>query len=429
MAALHHILPDAGNRPVLVGLSGGLDSVVLLHLLAGVAAIRARGLRTIHVHHGLHPDADTWAAHCQAACDALGVPLQIARVEVVSNRGDGPESAARKARHAAFDAALHDGEALALAHHRHDQAETFLLRALRGSGPDGLGAMRAWRTFGRGWLWRPLLDVARGDLLAYATQHGLDWIEDPSNTDTTLDRNFLRHRVLPLLRERWPHADAAFARSAALSAEAVDLLDEEDARALATVRGADPHVIDMSALLRWPAARRARLLRRWTAELGLPALPWEGVARIEHALLAARPDSDAEFAWAGAVIRRWRGLLQGDWQRAPLPPDWQATWDGRESLPLPCGGSLILQGANGFDAPLQVHARRAGERIALPGRAHSHALKHVLQELGVPPWVRGRLPLVSDAAGALLAVGDLVYSAKFDAWLHACNARLVWSQA
>jgi hypothetical protein len=156
-------------------------------------------------------------------CAGLDVPLTIARVEVRDD-GDGPEAAAREARHAAFERELRDGETLALAHHRDDQAETFLLRALRGSGADGLGAMRAWRAFGRGWLWRPLLAQPREALRDHATTHGLPWIEDPSNADPRFDRNFLRQRVLPLLRERWPRVDASFARSAALGAEAADAL-------------------------------------------------------------------------------------------------------------------------------------------------------------------------------------------------------------
>jgi tRNA(Ile)-lysidine synthase len=287
--------------------------------------------------------------------------------------------------------------------------------------------MRAWRRFGRGWLWRPLLEVPRSELLAYARQHALQWIDDPSNADTDLDRNFLRHHVLPLLRERWPQAEAAFARCAALSADAAGLLAEGDALALSSVRTLDPHILSRDALQALPTARRARVLRLWVSTLDLPPLPAEGVARIEAELLDARIDAEPEFVWEGAAIRAWRDLLRADRQREPLPSDWQGTWDGGTPLRLPTGAALALQGASGFDAPLRVHARQGGERIVLPGRAHSHTLKHVLQDLGVPPWVRQRLPLLSDAAGAVVAVGDLAYSAEFDAWLRKRDARLVWS--
>lgn len=410
---------------VLLGFSGGLDSTVLLH---AISTSFGAGLSAIHVHHGLHPDADVWAAHCRRVCEGLEVPLKIVRVEVVRNRGDGLEAAARNARHAAFQAELHDDEILALAHHRDDQAETFLLRALRASGPDGLGAMRRWRRFGRGWLWRPLLDLPRSELLAYAQQHGLQWIEDPSNTDTAIDRNFLRHRVLPLLRERWPQADAAFARSSALSAQAVDLLDAEDAQALAALRGGDLHVLAVAALLQLSAARRARVLRRWITELALPPLPAAGIDRIENDLLPAAADRVAEFTWQGAVIRRWRGSLHAERKQPALPPQWKMAWDGHDPAQLPAGGTLRLEGAAGFDAPLLLGARQGGERVTLPGRSHSHSLKHVLQDIGVPPWVRERLPVLLDARGKVMAAGDLAYSAEFDGWLRDRGARLVWSR-
>lgn len=428
--ALHHYLETAFHalpqRPVHVGFSGGADSAALLHLLHGVEPVRAAGLRAIHVNHGLNPDADRWAEHCERTCAELGLPLTVLRVEVNRDAGDGLEAAARKARHAAFGDAVGKDEILATAHHRDDQAETFLLRALRASGPDGLGAMRPLRRFGRCWLWRPLLGVPRAALLAFARQQGLTWIEDPSNGDAALDRNFLRLRVMPLLHDRWPQADAAFALSAALCAEAGALLERDDAIALAAARSADPHALRVEPLLDLPATRRARVLRRWIAELKLPPLPAQGVARIENDLLTAASDSEAAFAWAGAVIRRWRDLLHADRQYPVLPERWEAEWDGRAALDLPGGGTLALDGTTGFDRPLRAHARQGGERIALPGRDHTHALKHVLQDLAVPPWERIRLPLLSDGQDTL-AAGDLVYSARFDAWLRERGARLVWT--
>lgn len=422
------LIPAAiAGRPVLVGFSGGLDSTVLLHLLAHAPHVRESGLRALHVHHGLHPDADAWRAHSQAVCHALGIDLTIAHVQVARDSPLGPEGAAREARHAAFSAELREGEALALAHHRDDQAETFLLRALRASGPDGLAAMRAWRAYGHGWLWRPVLDTPRDSLRAYAQTHGLEWIEDDSNRDTALDRNFLRHQVMPLLRTRWLGVETALSRAAQLQAETVQLLQAEDAHALAAVRTAEAAVIRADALLAFPPARRARVLRAWIAELGLPPLPAQGIARIETELLPTRPDADASFSWASAVVRYWQGLLHAGFRRDPLPADWSTPWSGDAPLALPGGGTLAMEGGDGaMTTPLRVHARRGGERITLPGRSHSHALKHVLQGLGVPPWERAQLPLLSDPGGALMAAGDLVYSAEFDAWLRTHGARLRW---
>ena len=412
--------------PLLLGLSGGLDSCALLHALAQDASTRSAGLRAIHVHHGLQADADLWASHCERFCNALDISLTITRVKVPCNSAEGLEAAARKVRYSAFEAALTGNEILATAHHRDDQAETFLLRALRGSGPDGLAAMRRWRNFATSQHWRPLLDTPRSDLLAYAQQHGLSWLDDPSNADPRHDRNFLRLRILPLLRERWPQTDAAFTRSAILNADAAKLLGHEDARALARCRSTDAPALSVRSLLALSAPRRARVLRHWIDTLGLPPLPGEGVAQIESDLLPARNDARARFVWRGVVIQRWRDLLHAQALRPPLPANWCMDWDGGTPLSLPGGGALELEGAAGFPSPCQVFARQGGERILLPGRAHSHALKNVLQTLGVPPWEREVLPLLRNQSGELLAVADYACSAAFDAWLREQGAQLRW---
>lgn len=423
-----NLLPAHAASHVWVAFSGGLDSTVLLHRLAHDAVIRRQGLSAVHVHHGLQAEADAWAAHCATVCHALDVPLRTVRVQVDRERGDGLEAAARHARHAAFAATMGHGDVLAIAHHRDDQAETFLLRALRASGPDGLAAMRPWRTFAPGWLWRPLLETPRDDVHAYARAHALAWIEDPSNARIDLDRNFLRHDVLPLLERRWPQAKAAFARSATLSADAADLLADQDASWLARAATADPAAMRVEPLREASAAQRARVLRRWIAELSLPPLPAEGVAHIEAHLLDARTDAQAAFAWQDAIVRRWRDLLHAERQRPALPADWRMAWNGVAPCLLPDGGRLVLESDGaGFDTPMTLTARRGGERIALPGRSHTHALKDVLQSLGVPPWERRQLPLLWHQ-DQLWAAGDLVLSADGDAWLRAQGARLAWQR-
>ncbi|MFT4256185.1 MAG: tRNA lysidine(34) synthetase TilS [Pseudoxanthomonas sp.] len=421
--------PEAPRHaPLLVALSGGLDSTVLLHALATDAAHRADGLRALHVHHGLQAQADDWAEYCRSFCETLGVSLQIVRVQVTRDRGTGTEAAARHARYRAIADALLEGEVLATAHHRDDQAETFLLRALRASGPDGLAAMRPWRKFARGWHWRPLLDTPRSELLAHAQTHSLQWIEDASNADTDFDRNFLRHDVLPLLRQRWPQLDAAFARSAALCAETAELLAREDAQALIAAATDDPHELSVPALLALPIPRRARVLRHWAENLRLPPLPGNGIERIETEMLTAPDDAEARFDWADASIRRWRDLLRADVFPPPLPPHWQQPWDGRLPLILPGGGWLSLEDADAFPAPLRAHTRRGGERLTLPGRTHSSELKKLLQERGVPTWTREILPLLSDADGELLAAGDVIVSARLEGWLRQHDARLAWKR-
>ena len=433
MPPIRLIAPDTLTG-VLVAYSGGMDSTVLLHLLANDAAVRDRGLRAVHVNHGLQTDADAWAEHCLQVCKDLGVDCDIVRVAVDLGSGLGPEAAARHARRGVFAQRLCAEETLGLAQHRDDQAETFLLRALRASGPDGLASMRPWQHFAAGWMWRPLLDTPRAALSAYARAQSLAWIEDPSNADIALDRNFLRHRVLPLLRERWPQTDAAFTRAAALAAQSSELLDEQDVASLTAVREGSGASLSVPALRILSAARRARVLRRWVASLDWPPLPAAGVARIEADLLGTEVDGPARdrmprFAWYGAEIRRWRDSLHAVETGRALPTDWSCHWDGRAPLDLPNGDALALRGADGFPAPLMAHARRGGERILLQDRGgHHHSLKHVLQERDVPPWERARMPLLSTDDGTLLAAGDGIHSADFEQWLQSQGATLLWTR-
>ncbi|MEQ8035234.1 tRNA lysidine(34) synthetase TilS [Xanthomonas sp. WHRI 6106] len=420
------LLPATPPGPVVIAYSGGMDSAVLLHALAAIPAYRARGLRALHVHHGLHADADAWALHCQHTCAALQVPLRIVQVQVARDSGLGLEAAARQARHAAFAESLAPGEWLALAHHRDDQAETFLLRALRASGPDGLGAMRAQRRFADGMAWRPLLTRARADLQAYAQVHRLHWIEDPSNADARYDRNFLRTRVLPLLQQRWPQAADALARSAQLSADAGELLLHEDLRLLPDMQTATG-ALDLQLLRAQPAARRPRLLRAWASAAGAPPLPAHGVAVLEQEIEHHAADRQACFAWQQVEVRRWRHRLYLRRPSVPWPAHWSAPWDGAQPLCLPDGAQLQLLGAQGlrFAQPLLVRGRHGGERIVLPQRAHSHRLKHLLQASDLPPWERDRLPILW-AGDQVLAAGDCIVSATLSHWLQANAARLVW---
>ena len=429
--SLSLIPPAIADGPVLVAYSGGLDSTALLHRLATDPAIRARGLRAVHVHHGLHADADTWATHCADTCAALGIALEVHRVTVPRDSGLGPEASAREARRAAFARSMTAGDCIALAQHQEDQAETFLLHALRASGPDGLAAMRPWRRFGEGWLWRPLLATPRGALRAYAEAHGLRWIEDPTNADETFDRNFLRHRVLPLLRERWPQADGGFARAATLAAESADLLGGHDRDTLARMRSDADDALSVPALRTLAPSERARVLRLWATTLGWPPLSAAALVRIERHLLdtTVAADRQPSVAWHGRSLRRWRDALHAVDPRRALPVDWSRDWDARVPLALPNGDRLALIGTDALPAACRVHARRGGERLRLPGRTHHHALKHLLQDAGLPPWERARLPLLSTVDGTLLAVGDRFLDAGFAQWLAERGATLAWTKA
>lgn len=408
MRDLPHLpAPPVPHAPIRVAFSGGLDSTVLLHRLANDPGLRQPGLSAVHVNHGLHPDAARWALHCARTCATLDVALSVVAVRVV-DAGDGLEAAAREARYRGFAQTLQPGEILALAQHREDQAETVLLRLLRASGGAGLGAMPAVRMLGAHTAWRPLLRMPRSDLLAYARAHRLSWIEDPSNSDTRLDRNWLRQRLLPLLRERWPHADAALARSAELLRAEAELLAAETGCRLRAMQTDAANELSVSALLACEPDWRARILRAFVASLGLPPLPGGALAVIERDLLHARADAEPQYRWRDARLCRWRDRLHAGPMRRPLPVRLDLPLPASGEVSLPDGARLIWHGPALSEA--RVRARRGGERIRLPGRQHSHSLAHALQQADVPTWERPHLPLLFAADGELLAAGDRVVS-------------------
>ncbi len=391
------------GRCVWVALSGGLDSSLLLTLVAAAAHRHPRPLRALHVHHGLQPAADGFEHHCRRLCSRLGMPLFVERITVDRAAGQGLEGAARAARYAAFARRVAPGETLWLAQHRNDQAETFLLAALRGSGVRGLAGMTTGRDWRHRRLERPFLGIARSTLEAEAGRRGLAWVEDPSNDDATLDRNFLRHAVLPLLASRWPHAGEALSRSAALAGEADALLGELAELDLARL-GGDAACLPVPDLVALSGPRRRLLVRHCCERLSLPRPPARRLATL-LAQLGAGEAAEVRVAWPGAEARVWRGRLHLLAPPEPLPADWQAEWDGRSPLVTPLGEVRVSLGrVDGAPVRLRVGPRRGGERLRLRGRGRRD-LKRLLQELGVPPWARGRL-LVVRQGGTPVAVLD-----------------------
>jgi len=401
MISLHSRLRDAlqpwHSAPGwCVALSGGLDSTVLLHLLASLARREALPpLSAIHIHHGLQTAADAWPAHCRELCAALSVPLQVEHVQVAP--GASLEQAARQARYAAFAARLGVDEVLLTAQHRDDQAETLLFRLLRGAGVQGLSAMPASRPLGTGQLVRPLLNCSRDELLAYAREHGLAWVEDPSNADERFSRNYLRRQVMPALLRRWPQASANIARSAAHLSEAGQLLDElarQDVAA-AEVSGEFAWLglpsLALPTLRGLSEPRQRNALRYWLRPL--TAMPdsehWAGWQVLRDAAVDAAP------VWklaAGELRRSDERLwwLAGDWLRAPVPV--HAAVQGNQQLVLPGNGRVRIDGILPA-GDWQLGYRRGGEQIFLPGRGHRD-LKRLFNELRVPAFVRDRLPLL-----------------------------------
>jgi len=371
----------SASQRIAVGLSGGVDSVVLLHSLRNLPGISA-----VHVHHGLSPNADRWAAFCRRLCKRLGVPLTVRKVKVVK-RGEGLEAAAREARYEVFSKV--EADCIALAHHLDDQAETVLMNLLRGAGRRGASGMAAESGFHGKTLLRPLLQVPREAILAYARQHRLKWIEDESNADEALTRNFVRRRIAPLLRQKYPKWRESLARAARhFSREenrAQDLL-----RKFLQTRG-----------LRAPSEAKLAEMLKQLASGGARTL-------IEH---------------DGARFRLYRGKLIGEKSAAPsaFTP---FNWRGESKLSLPqLGGELRFRRARGKGiaasaTPLRVRLRAGGERLQPDARRPRRTLKNLFQEAGVPPWERDRLPFLVCGADLVWVPGlgvDVKYRAAKNA--------------
>ena len=369
---MRRVLPELQGKAVLVGLSGGVDSVVLLHALSQATP----GVRAAHIHHGLSPNADRWARFCRQLCRRLAVPLTVRRVRVAKN-GAGIEAAARAARYAALRKMPFD--VLVLAHHLDDQAETVLLNLLRGAGARGASGMAARAAFHGRELWRPLLELPRAAIVAYASEHALDWVEDESNCSDAFARNFIRLRIAPLLSERYPRWREALARAARHFART-----DADARIL---------------------------LREFLASHGLRAPSEAKLLEMLKQLGAGAPGTRIEHD--GAELRLYRGEVRIEQPRKAQAFE-PVAWNGEPRLALPAlGGELRFRKARGAgidakwveEGAMRVKLRSGGERLQPDARRPRRTLKNLFQEAGVPPWQRERLPLLYRGAELVWAPG------------------------
>lgn len=439
LGRLEELLPGFPRVKICVALSGGIDSTALL---AALASSRARGLRlrAAHVDHGLHPSSARWSEQCRELAGRLGVPLRVLAVSVARERGASLEEAARTARYRALAAQLEAGETLLTAHTQDDQLETVVLQLLRGAGLAGLAAMPARAPLAPGWLARPLLSCARAALEEWVRAHGLGWVEDQTNADERFDRNFLRHRVLPAIRERWPGAAAAVARTARHAAEAQRLL-ESLARA-DVERASDGPALSVKALRALTPERRRNALRYWIARSERTLPDTRRLDELAGPMIDARPDAHPRLQWGDCVIERHADLLMIGHARHRLDsprPSGAIAWRWRAAprCALPGDrGTLELKpdehGPVDLDAlpeELEVAWRRGGERLRVRRGAPRRALKSLLQEAQVPIAERARLPLIF-AASDLIAAGDLWLDASVRAGPAARRrARLLWRKA
>lgn len=396
----------------LVGYSGGVDSLVLLHLVHQWRkqhdSVALPPLRAIHIDHGLSAQSSDWQRCCEQICNELHVGLISRRVAV--GAGASQEAAAREARYAAFTEALPEGGVLMLGHHLDDQVETVFLRLLRGTGTAGLGGIPAKRSLGCGRLVRPLLEVPRSVIEAYADAHQLDYVTDESNVDTRFDRNFLRQAVLPLIAQRWPAYRRTVGRAAAHLADAEKRLRAQRERLSSLTNVMDDPGVAVSALV---AEEGAALLRDWLAGLGKSAPDQSVLQEFLRQLNQASSDAAPLMDCGQYRLQRYADavyLLPID--KPPpkttldvlLTPDVPLHLDGVGELCLrqTAGPGFLLSSEDA----VMVTWRRGGERVRIVGASGSTTVKKLLQSKGVPPWWRSRVPLLM-LAGECLAIGDI----------------------
>lgn len=427
-----HKLPRASQYHV--AYSGGVDSHVLLHLLAVQRDVLPGRVAAVHVNHRIQQHSGDWEVHCRSVCEELDVECRFLRVDGKARRGESPEAAARTARYRALADWLPADAVLLTAQHQDDQAETLLLQLLRGAGPRGLAAMPAVSKLGDGRLVRPLLEFRRSDILEYAHQNRLCWVEDPSNTDTRYDRNLLRHRLMPELQQHWPGLSKVLARAAVHQADQLELANTLAAQDCARCRCPDSSLA-LSELRNLSPARQRNLIRFQVAELGLP-LPSQAVLdRIPEEVLFSREDASPCVHWPGAEVRRFRDRL---FIMSPLPAHDPAScyaWNFREPLVLEHAGGVLTANpvpgkgvrlpANSGD--VQVRFRQGGECLQPAGRGHRHKLKKLFQEWRVPDWERERVPLIY-LGEQLVAVAGLCVCKGFQAGVNEQGMGLHWSR-
>jgi tRNA(Ile)-lysidine synthase len=399
----------AGKR-VLLGYSGGVDSHVLLYELARVSSVHRIAIIALHGNHQMLPKSNRWEQHCRQVCQEIGVEFRSHRLTVDFRGTGGRENILRKARYEWFQSMMDSGDVLATAHHLDDQVETVLFRLFRGTGARGLAGISPARKWGKGELYRPFRDLWRSDILAFAEHHRLEWVEDESNRDESFDRNFLRERLMPVLRSRWPGSPTTIARASRHMAATETLLEEIGSEDLTRWRLAADECqlsnfgkMKVSDLVAMSSERGANLLRCWGSRATHEAPTSSQLFELLRQLEGVGGPKKARLAWKSAEFRRYR-----DWlyllPAQPDPTHRIAQHTVVEPLlNLPVAG-IRLRSRRGFGSGIRIsgttvpqmevrwYSQKIGLRLSKDTRTRT--LRNLFQERGVPPWERWRLPVL-----------------------------------
>ncbi|PCJ47861.1 MAG: tRNA lysidine(34) synthetase TilS [Gammaproteobacteria bacterium] len=413
---------SAGCCRITVAYSGGIDSHVLLsqlHLLN--KSNDAIALDAIYINHNLQPLAAEWGLHCETVCHSLDIPFKQINVQARPEKGESPEEKARDARYAAFESEMQSNHWLLTAQHQEDQAETLLLQLLRGSGAAGLAAMPFRRKLGKGEHVRPLLDISKAEIEKFASQQNLSWVEDPTNLDQSIARNYLRKSIFPVLKVKWSETARMLSRSANWLAEASTMMTEiaeEDLQACYH----DKQSLNIHALNKFSAVRQKNILRHWFHKKGLKRPGQEKLGILFDQIINAREDASPELNWQGVTLRRYQNRLYVLGKICEIDSDWQMSWDLKSPLELPTGWASLNSCeviGKGLDKRLTsenlvVKIRKGGETCHPSERSHSRSLKKLFQEYSIPPWQRDRWPLIY-LGEQLVAVPGLFICKGFEA--------------
>ncbi len=432
-STLLRFFKNSPEKTIIIAYSGGVDSQVLLIALAKLKNQQQllNNIVVCHVNHGLSPNADAWQAFAQQQCDNVSLPLISHKLSLTKKPQQSLEAIAREARYQVLINTSETPAFIVTGHHLNDQAETFLLALKRGSGLKGLSAMSTDSTLAQHRLVRPLLSVSRSDIIAYAEQQALSWIEDESNNDQHYDRNFLRHQILPTLDERWPSINKTISRSAQHCFEAQQLLDELAEQDLADCQlSANTLAVEKLTCLSQP--RLKNLLRYFLASHNCLMPTGQQLAQICQQL-AAETDKSPVIQLASCCIRRFKNALYltsiyqdiSQWQQCIDVEDLIADKPVTIALPDQLGvlNLLVPTASNNADIEHTWQKRlkkpELGQKVTiqfvhdnpkcLPEyRQHSRSLKKVLQELAIPPWQRKRLPFIFYDDELVAVVGHFV---------------------
>ena len=417
-------LPHA--RKYWVGFSGGVDSTALLLALQDSVASLTTEFAAIHFNHGLHPRADSWQEHCRRFCEQKGIPFHARLLDLSQRHRVSAEEHARNERYRQIESILAEDEIYLTAHQADDNAETVFLNLMRGGGVDGLAGIPGLRKLGSGWVARPMLCFHRSELERFLRNRGVEWLEDPSNRQQHFDRNFVRHSVFPMLEKRWPGVIRRINQTARHAGEFSRNLE----RTLTSRFGrllSDSFTMPLSPLLKLDPETQALIIRQWLRGQEIATPPRLRLNEFLQQIGQIRDaENHAELRWPGHLLKHHGGVLWLHKQPGPgVCPT--VSWTEGACLTLGPGfGEMRLDHPSGpLPTGWQIGARKTGSRLRVKRSGTNRKVKELFRELGIPPWLRGSIPVLY-WDGEVAALGDWLLSARLEDHLASAGTSLRW---